>query len=40
MTHRVLGVKVHDARLVSIMLVTKVSSVMTLNVIIVAAATP
>lgn len=31
-THRVLGVKVHDARLVSVMLVAKVPTVLTLNV--------
>jgi len=30
-THRVLGVKVHDARLVSVMLVSKVPTVLTLN---------
>ena len=30
-THRILGVKVHDARLVSVMLVTKVPTVLTLN---------
>jgi len=30
-THRVLGVKVHDARLVSVMLVAKVPTVLTLN---------
>ena len=29
--HRVLGVKVHDARLVSVMLVSKVPTVLTLN---------
>jgi predicted nucleic acid-binding protein len=30
-THRVLGVKVHDARLVSVMLASKIGSVITLN---------
>ena len=31
-THRVLGVKVHDARLVSVMLVSNVRNILTLNV--------